>query len=137
MSDSSRPHGLQPTRLLHPWDSPGKSAGVGAIAFSVSSLTRGQTSITSIPASGGRVLTTGPPDRPPDVWEEFNETAEYTEQRLLRSCPQTNLTLLSIYVFVASTKVDPGKLHQPPISPSKRTDLSCQMSPKPCTQPCE
>ena len=29
MSDSSRPHGLQPTRLLHPWDCPGKSTGVG------------------------------------------------------------------------------------------------------------
>ena len=27
MSDSSRPHGLQPTRLLHPWDFPGKSTG--------------------------------------------------------------------------------------------------------------
>ena len=25
MSDSSRPHGLQPTRLLRPWDFPGKS----------------------------------------------------------------------------------------------------------------
>ena len=34
MSDSYRPHGLQPTRLLRPWDLPGKSAGVGAIAFS-------------------------------------------------------------------------------------------------------
>ena len=29
MSDCSRPHGLQPTRLLHPWDFPGKSTGVG------------------------------------------------------------------------------------------------------------
>ena len=29
VSDSSQPHGLQPTRLLHPWDSPGKSTGVG------------------------------------------------------------------------------------------------------------
>ena len=29
MSDSSRPHGLQPTRLLHPWDFPGKSTGAG------------------------------------------------------------------------------------------------------------
>ena len=28
MSDSSLPHGLQPTRLLCPWDSPGKSTGV-------------------------------------------------------------------------------------------------------------
>ena len=26
---TQRPHGLQPTRLLHPWDSPGKSTGVG------------------------------------------------------------------------------------------------------------
>ena len=29
MSDSARPHGLQPTRLLRPWDFPGKSTGVG------------------------------------------------------------------------------------------------------------
>ena len=28
-SDSLRPHGLQPTRLLHPWEFPGKSTGVG------------------------------------------------------------------------------------------------------------
>ena len=29
VSDSLRPHGLQPTRLLCPWDSPGKNTGVG------------------------------------------------------------------------------------------------------------
>ena len=29
VSESSRPHGQQPTRLLHPWDFPGKSTGVG------------------------------------------------------------------------------------------------------------
>ena len=29
VSDSSRPHGLQPTRLICPWDFPGKSTGVG------------------------------------------------------------------------------------------------------------
>ena len=29
VSDFSRPHGLQPTRLLRPWDFPGKSTGVG------------------------------------------------------------------------------------------------------------
>ena len=28
LSDSSQPRGLQPTRLLHPWDFPGKSTGV-------------------------------------------------------------------------------------------------------------
>ena len=29
VSDSVRPHGLQPTRLLRPWDSPDKNTGVG------------------------------------------------------------------------------------------------------------
>ena len=29
VSDSSWPHGLQPTRLLRPWDFPGKGPGVG------------------------------------------------------------------------------------------------------------
>ena len=29
VSDSSRPHGLRPTRLLHPWNFPVKSTGVG------------------------------------------------------------------------------------------------------------
>ena len=29
VSDSERPHRLQPTRLLCPWDFPGKSTGVG------------------------------------------------------------------------------------------------------------
>ena len=33
MSDSLRPHGLQPTRLLCPWDSPGKNTGVGCHAL--------------------------------------------------------------------------------------------------------
>ena len=29
VSDSLTPHGLQPTRLLYPWDSPSKNIGVG------------------------------------------------------------------------------------------------------------
>ena len=29
VSDSVRPHRRQPTRLTHPWDSPGKNTGVG------------------------------------------------------------------------------------------------------------
>ena len=33
MSNSLRPHGLQPTRLLCPWDSPGKNTGVGCHAL--------------------------------------------------------------------------------------------------------
>ena len=33
VSDSLWPHGLQPTRLLCPWNSPGKNAGVGCHFF--------------------------------------------------------------------------------------------------------
>ena len=33
VTDSSWPHGLQPTRLLRPWDFPGKSTGVGCHCF--------------------------------------------------------------------------------------------------------
>ena len=29
LSDSVQPHRWQPTRLCHPWDSPGKNTGVG------------------------------------------------------------------------------------------------------------
>ena len=29
VSDPQRPHGLQPSRLLHPWDFPGRCTGVG------------------------------------------------------------------------------------------------------------
>ena len=49
VSDSQRPHGLQPTRLLQPWDFPGKSTGVGchcllrypSLGDSISFLTEG------------------------------------------------------------------------------------------------
>ena len=33
MADSQWPHGLQPTKLLRPWDSPGKNTGVGCHAL--------------------------------------------------------------------------------------------------------
>ena len=43
MSDSPRPHGLQPTRLLCPWDSPGKSTGMGCIGnWNVRSMNQGK-----------------------------------------------------------------------------------------------
>ena len=35
VSNSLRPHGLQPTRLLRPWEIPGKSTGVGCHCMSL------------------------------------------------------------------------------------------------------
>ena len=37
-SDSFRLHGLQPTRLLPPWDSPGENTGVGCLFLLQGSL---------------------------------------------------------------------------------------------------
>ena len=34
VSDSLRPHGLQPTRLFCPWNFPGKNTGVGCVSYS-------------------------------------------------------------------------------------------------------
>ena len=40
VSNSARPHGLQPIRFLRPWDFPGKSTGVGchfvALSYTIS-----------------------------------------------------------------------------------------------------
>ena len=33
MSESVQPHGLQPARLLSPWNSPGKNVGVGGLCL--------------------------------------------------------------------------------------------------------
>ena len=41
VSDSLRPHGLWPTRLLCPWDCPGKNTGVGCHASSRGSFNPG------------------------------------------------------------------------------------------------
>ena len=55
MSDSSRPYGLQPTRLLHPWDFPGKSTGVGChclLRNIVHGIATSQTRLSNFPLWG-------------------------------------------------------------------------------------
>ena len=49
VSDSLQPHGLQPTRLLCPWNSPGKNTVVGSFLFSrVSFQPRDRTQLSCI-----------------------------------------------------------------------------------------
>ena len=64
MSDSLRPYGLYPARLLCPWDSRGKNAGVGAISCSRGSSKSGieHASLTS-PAAAGSFFTTSSTSR--------------------------------------------------------------------------
>ena len=69
VSDSVRPHGLQPTRLLRPWDFPGKSTGVGChCLLRGSSLPRDQTQAPCpvSPASAGGFFTTQ--SHPGSLW---------------------------------------------------------------------
>ena len=51
VSDSSQPHGLRPTRLLHPWDFLGKSTGVGChcLLWSIKHYKRQFLSKTKVP----------------------------------------------------------------------------------------
>ena len=54
VSNSLRPHGLQPAKLLCPWDSPGKNTGVGChFLLQGSSWPRDQ---THVPFLGRRIL---------------------------------------------------------------------------------
>ena len=65
VSDSLQPHGLQPTRLLCPWDSPGKKTGVGAISFSSGFSKPGtEPALLVSPAPAGRFFTSEPPGKP-------------------------------------------------------------------------
>ena len=57
LSRSLRPHGLQPTRLLYPWDSPGKNTGVVAITFSRgSSQHRDRARVSYVSCAGRQAL---------------------------------------------------------------------------------
>ena len=54
VSNSSLPHGLQPTRLLRPWDFPGKNTGVGCHCLLLhNSLKMAKSSSTSFFFGGG------------------------------------------------------------------------------------
>ena len=54
VSDSLRPHGLKPSRLLFPWDSPSKNTGVGChFFFSPGDIPDPGIEPTSPPLAGG------------------------------------------------------------------------------------
>ena len=63
MSDSLRPHRLQPNRLLCPWDLPGKNTGVGCHFLLWGNLPSPGIKPTS-PALVGEFFTIAPPGKP-------------------------------------------------------------------------
>ena len=66
VSNSVRPHGLEPARLLCPRDFPGKDTGVGCHSLSRGSAQPGdEPECLTSPALAGRFFTTAPPGKPP------------------------------------------------------------------------
>ena len=60
-----QPHELQPTRILCPWDSPGKNTGVGYHAYSRgSSWPKARTWISCVSCIAGRFFSTEPLGNP-------------------------------------------------------------------------
>ena len=57
--NSLQPHGLQPTRLLRPWGSPGKNTGVGCHFLPQrSSPPRDRAGVSCVSCTGGWAITT-------------------------------------------------------------------------------
>ena len=85
MLDSLRPHGLQPTRFLCSWDSPGKNSGVGCHALLQKSfLTQGSNwHLLHLPALAGWFFTTSSTWEAPGIALLLLETIQTEFLKLL------------------------------------------------------
>ena len=62
VSDSLRPHRRQPTRLPHPWDSPGKNTGVGCHFLLQSKKVKSESKVAqSCPTLSDPIMDCSPP----------------------------------------------------------------------------
>ena len=97
VSDSLRPHGLWPARLLSPWDSPGKNTGVSCHAFLQRIfLTQGIESASLVsPALEGRFFTTS------TTWEASNMHISSVKSWL---CQAYTENLTSLYIKHVSSE---------------------------------
>ena len=82
MSNSLQPHGPWPTRLLCPWDSPGKNTGVGC-HFLLQGIfpTQGSNPGSSAGALEADALTSEPPGKPVLKWNNMNICSPIELQR--------------------------------------------------------
>ena len=79
LSDPQRPHGVQPSRLLHPWDFPGKSTGVGCHCLHIMQNDRLDESQAGIKISGRNINNLPPICR----WYHLNGRKEKGTKKLL------------------------------------------------------
>ena len=137
MSDSVRPQRRQPTRLLLPWDSPGKNTGVGChfllqcvkvkVAQSARLLATPWTAAYQAPPSVG-VSTDGVGCHRfrlyiLSVWILWFYLAQFHKNRDLKvqgSAPEINSTVNVAYQFMLKTTHPPDRQIQ--ISPERVVD---------------
>ena len=98
MSNSSRPRGLQPTRLLCPWDFPGKCTGVGCHCLLPNNA------ITEIKNTleGTNSRITEAEDRISEVEDsmvEINETEKKKQFKEMRTTSETSGTMPNAPTF--------------------------------------
>ena len=150
MSDSVRPHRQQPTRLRHPWDSPGKNTGVGCrfllqcmkvkseteVAQSCLTLATPWTAAYQAPPSMGfsrQEYWSGVPLPSPLV--EHSSTLSYIKPRMSRSkrvdrieTSKESETAISVTLQLALHLLLLMTLqlyHLPPLLPSPSRNSSC------------
>ena len=94
MSDSVRPQRRQPTRLPHPWDSPGKNTGVGCHFLLQSMKVKSESEVSQSRPSPSDPLDCSPPCS--SVHETFQ--ARVLEWGAIATCSQIQyLSLGSIW----------------------------------------
>ena len=111
VSDCAQAHALQPTRLLCPWDSPGKNTGVGchALLQGIFPTQGSNPALLTFPALAGRCFTTS------DTWEgPLSGMAPAKRLRIHKihkkkmevNLPSQNTSVVFTSVMICSGKLD-------------------------------
>ena len=84
------PHGLQPTRLLRPWDFPGKSTGVGRHCLLWSRNSRNSKSWSECRAQGALLHCAGDGNWEQPLWrEDARQLPQHEKEGEIRWSPNT------------------------------------------------
>ena len=93
-SNSLWPHGLQPTRLLHPWDFPGKSTGVGyhCLLWLLAEQPLTEDNLWGLVSLFGSqpTLSSGPPELPYDHYRCSAGSEKVASYALICMCRYTH-----------------------------------------------
>jgi len=87
VSNSSQPHGVQPTRLLDPWDFPGKSTGVGCHFLLQGMKVKSESEVTQLCLTLSDPMDCSPPG---------SSVHGIFQARVLEWCHFTGMTLCQI-----------------------------------------